>query len=87
MMPSDAFENLLGVRVFREYIFSLFSKRVLELMQLVEEVAFHKLDKHGQMEMEMMFSKMSHFGISDPSWAKAHKGDRTAIIGDNLLPL
>ena len=45
MMPADAFENLLGVRVFREYIFSLFSKRILELMQLVEEVAFHKLDK------------------------------------------
>lgn len=45
MMPTDQFEKLLGVRSFREYIFSLFSKRVLELMQLVNEVAFEKLDK------------------------------------------
>lgn len=49
--------------------------------------AFHKLDGHGQMEMEMMFSKMSHYGISDPGWAEAHKSDRTDIVGDNLLPL
>ena len=45
MMASDAFENLMGSGIFREYIFSLFSKRVLELMQLVEEVAFKKLDQ------------------------------------------
>lgn len=49
--------------------------------------AFHKLDEHGQMEMEMMFSKMSHHGISDPKWAKAHRQDRESIIGDNLVPL
>ncbi|MBN1333324.1 MAG: Crp/Fnr family transcriptional regulator [Synergistales bacterium] len=45
MMSSRDFENLLTSRVFREFIFSLFSKRILELMQLVEEVAFEKLDK------------------------------------------
>ena len=45
MMASDDFENLLSSRVFREFIFSLFSKRISELMQLVEEVAFHKLDR------------------------------------------
>jgi len=45
MMPSDDFEDLLGLRVFREFIFSLFSKRISELMQLVEEVAFQKLDR------------------------------------------
>ncbi len=45
MMPTETFEGLLGVRSFREYIFSLFSKRVLELMQLVNEVAFEKLDR------------------------------------------
>jgi len=33
------------MRVFREFTFSLFSKRILELMQLVEEVAFQKLDR------------------------------------------
>ena len=45
MMPAGEFERLLTSRVFREYIFALFSQRVLGLMQLVEEVAFHKLDK------------------------------------------
>lgn len=45
MMPTEEFEKLLGIRSFREYIFSLFSKRVLELMQLVNEVAFEKLDR------------------------------------------
>lgn len=45
MMPSGAFNRLLGATVFREFIFSLISKRILELMQLVEEVAFQKLDR------------------------------------------
>jgi CRP/FNR family transcriptional regulator, anaerobic regulatory protein len=44
MMTANDFENLLSLRVFREFIFSLFSKRISELMQLVEEVAFQKLD-------------------------------------------
>ena len=45
MMTANDFENLLTSRVFREFIFSLISKRILGLMQLVEEVAFQKLDK------------------------------------------
>lgn len=45
MMSSEDFETLLTSRVFREFIFSLFSKRILGLMQLVEEVTFQKLDK------------------------------------------
>jgi CRP/FNR family transcriptional regulator, anaerobic regulatory protein len=45
MMTANYFENLLSSRVFREFIFSLFSKRISELMQLVEEVAFQKLDR------------------------------------------
>lgn len=45
MMGGGDFNDLLSVAVFREYIFSLFSKRVLNLMQLVEEVAFQKLDR------------------------------------------
>jgi CRP/FNR family transcriptional regulator, anaerobic regulatory protein len=45
MMTADDFENLLSSRVFREFIFSLFSKKISELMQLVEEVAFQKLDR------------------------------------------
>ena len=45
MMTTEDFENLLTSRVFREFIFSLFSKRVLGLMELVEEVAFQRLDR------------------------------------------
>ena len=45
MMTSDDFSNLMTSREFREFIFSLFSKRILGLMLLVEEVAFQKLDK------------------------------------------
>lgn len=45
MMPGPDFDRLMGEKIFREFIFSLFSRRVLNLMQLVEEVAFHKLDK------------------------------------------
>ncbi|KAF1081738.1 MAG: transcriptional regulator, Crp/Fnr family [Candidatus Rifleibacterium amylolyticum] len=44
MMPAVDFEALLGMRAFREYIFSLFSKRIQELILLVEAVAFQKLD-------------------------------------------
>ncbi len=46
-----------------------------------------KLDEHGRMEMSMMLSEKSHYGISDPSWAKAHKKEREAIMGDNMVPL
>ena len=45
MMPAKDFEDLLGQQAFRKHIFSLFSKRIVELMQLVYEVAFQKLDR------------------------------------------
>jgi CRP/FNR family transcriptional regulator, anaerobic regulatory protein len=45
MMAASDFEELLGSKVFREFIFSLFSRRISELMQLVEEVAFQRLDR------------------------------------------
>jgi CRP/FNR family transcriptional regulator, anaerobic regulatory protein len=45
MMPADDFNQLLSIRAFRELIFSLFSKRVLDLMLLIDEVAFRKLDQ------------------------------------------
>ena len=45
MITAADFEYLLSSKVFREFIFSLFSKRTAELMQLVEEVAFQKLDR------------------------------------------
>jgi CRP/FNR family transcriptional regulator, anaerobic regulatory protein len=45
MMPTNDFDCLLSIKVFREFIFSLFSQRVLDLMLLIDEVAFRKLDQ------------------------------------------
>lgn len=44
-LPAAAFRQLLDQQPqFRQYLFSLFSERLAELMQLVEEVAFRRLD-------------------------------------------
>jgi CRP/FNR family transcriptional regulator len=44
-LPRPLFDELLAAATFRDYIFKLFSERVADLMQLVEEVAFKKLDQ------------------------------------------
>ena len=66
-MEAGDFENLLASRAFREFIFSLFSKRVLELMQLVEEVAFQKLDRRlaSLLLKRGRQAKVSHQGLAD----------------------
>ncbi|HET9700052.1 MAG TPA: Crp/Fnr family transcriptional regulator [Burkholderiales bacterium] len=46
VLPPAAFQRLLeSHEPFRRFVFSLFSERLAELMQLVEEVAFRKLDQ------------------------------------------
>lgn len=45
VVPNDDFQALLGERAFRDFIFQLFSERIADLMQLIEEVAFRKLDQ------------------------------------------
>ena len=45
LLPGKLFDEMLAEPAFRDFIFSLFSERMAELMQLVEEVAFHKLDQ------------------------------------------
>lgn len=67
MMTANDFENLLSSRIFREFIFSLFSKKILELMQLVEEVAFQKLDKRlaSLLLRRGRYIKMSHQELAD----------------------
>lgn len=46
VLPQSLFSKLLeSHEPFRQYVFSLFSERLAELMQLVEEVAFRKLDQ------------------------------------------
>jgi CRP/FNR family transcriptional regulator, anaerobic regulatory protein len=45
-LPPAVFERLLSEhRPFRTYVFSLFSERITDLMQLVEAVAFQRLDQ------------------------------------------
>ena len=67
MMPANDFDHLLSIKVFREFIFSLFSRRVLDLMLLIDEVAFRKLD---QRLARLLISKgttleMSHQQLAD----------------------
>lgn len=45
LMPRALFDRLLAEPPFRDFVFHLFSERIAELMQLVEAVAFRKLDQ------------------------------------------
>ena len=45
LLPRELFDEMLGEAAFREFVFALFGDRMAELMQLVEEVAFRKLDQ------------------------------------------
>ncbi|MBS3916722.1 MAG: Crp/Fnr family transcriptional regulator [Sulfuritalea sp.] len=45
LLPQDLFVELLEQAPFRNFIFGLFSERMADLMRLVEEVAFRKLDQ------------------------------------------
>ena len=46
ILPSTLFARLVAENArFRDFVFHLFAERIAELMQLVEEVAFHRLDQ------------------------------------------
>lgn len=45
LLPKADFQALLGEAAFRDFVFTLFSERIADLMQLIEEVAFRKLDQ------------------------------------------
>ncbi|WP_313950268.1 Crp/Fnr family transcriptional regulator [Accumulibacter sp.] len=46
VLPTTLFGRLVGGNaMFRDFVFHLFAERIAELMQLVEEVAFHRLDQ------------------------------------------
>lgn len=45
VLPRPLFDELLAAPSFRDFIFQLFAERMADLMQLVEEVAFRKLDQ------------------------------------------
>lgn len=44
LLPPNEFEALMAEPAFRDFIFRLISERMADLMQLVEEVAFRRLD-------------------------------------------
>lgn len=46
LLPTTLFARLVAENAdFRAFVFHLFAERIAELMQLVEEVAFHRLDQ------------------------------------------
>lgn len=45
LLPRAIFADLLDQPAFRDFVFHLFSERMADLMQLIEEVAFRKLDQ------------------------------------------
>jgi len=45
LLPKAEFDALLAEPAFRGFVFHLFAERIADLMQLIEEVAFHRLDR------------------------------------------
>lgn len=45
LLPRPLFDELVAEPAFRGFVFHLFAERIAELMQLVEAVAFQKLDQ------------------------------------------
>ncbi|MEW5783260.1 MAG: Crp/Fnr family transcriptional regulator [Pseudomonadota bacterium] len=45
LLPRPMFDELLETPSFRDFVFALFAERIADLMQLIEEVAFRKLDQ------------------------------------------
>ena len=45
LLPKTVFESLLAEPVFRAFVFHLFAERIADLMHLIDEVAFKRLDQ------------------------------------------
>jgi CRP/FNR family transcriptional regulator len=45
LLPKPVFDEMMAERPFRDFVFHLFAERIADLMQLIEEVAFRKLDQ------------------------------------------
>ena len=67
-LPRPLFMELMEAhRPFREWVFHIFTERITGLMQLVEEVAFHKLDQRlaGWLAARAPLATASHQTIAD----------------------
>jgi CRP/FNR family transcriptional regulator len=57
-LPNALFEQLIDARpAFRRFVFALFAERLAEMMQLVEEVAFRRLDARLA---ELLLARSAH---------------------------
>lgn len=68
VLPRPLFDELLATHApFRQYVFSLFTERLAELMALVEAVAFHKLDRRvaGALLGHGRVVEMTHQQLAD----------------------
>ena len=67
LLPAPLFEELLAQPVFRGFVFALFAERMTELMELVEEVAFRKLDQRlaGLLLGRGQLVHITHQGLAD----------------------
>lgn len=45
VLPHACFESLLAAPPFRRFVFELFSQRIADLMEILDEVAFKRLDQ------------------------------------------
>lgn len=45
LLPRSVFDGLLAEAEFRDFVFHLFAERIADLMQLIEAVAFQRLDQ------------------------------------------
>lgn len=45
LLPTTVFESMLAEPVFRGFVFHLFAERIADLIELIDEVAFKRLDQ------------------------------------------
>lgn len=45
LLPLDLFDALLDFKPFRSFVFQVFAERIADLMHVVEEIAFRRLDQ------------------------------------------
>lgn len=62
LVPAAVFESLLRVEEFRRYVFSLFAARISSLMELVNAVAFQRLD-----------ARLAALLLRQPRWQVSHQ--------------
>jgi len=67
LLPAREFDVLLAEAAFRNFVFNLFAERIAELMQLVEEVAFRRLDQRlaGALLGHGRAVRMTHQNLAD----------------------